>query len=52
MNAENLNSTNLKTEVECDHWVSVKPNGLLRYAVETPVEMWLFTYCPKCGEKL
>ena len=47
---ENLNPTDLKTEVECDHekhyygWLTSN-NGDTLYHVE-------FTYCPKCGEEL
>jgi hypothetical protein len=42
--AENLKSSDLKTEVECDHmWVSKAGAGYR----ENPVEI-----CTKCGEKL
>ena len=41
---ENLKPNDLKTEVECEHvWLS-RANAKYQWTV--------FTYCPKCGEKL
>jgi len=38
---ENLNPSDLKTEVECEHLFCIVGE-----------RMYFFTYCPKCGEKL
>jgi hypothetical protein len=47
MNAENLNPTDLKTEVECNHLVYVNEGS------DGPIHARLrLTFCPKCGEKL
>ena len=43
---ENLKSSDLKDEVECDH---LKGGEIHEW--ERNVWVW-FTYCPKCGEKL
>ena len=41
---ENLKFNDLKTKVECEHlWLS-RANAKYQWTV--------FTYCPKCGEKL
>jgi len=49
---ENLKPNDLKTKVECDHWVTVKRSGQYGYASSVSPEYWTHTFCPKCGEKL
>ena len=49
---ENLKPNDLKTEVECDHWVTVKRSNQYGNASSVPFEYWTHNYCPKCGEKL
>ena len=49
---ENLKPNDLKTEVECDHWVTVKRSGHYGYASKVSPDYWTHTFCPKCGEKL
>ena len=46
MTPEELKSSDLKTEVECDH---LKGGEIPEW--ERNVWVW-FTYCPMCGEKL
>ena len=44
MTPEELKPNDLKTKVECEHlWLS-RANAKYQWTV--------FTYCPKCGEKL
>jgi hypothetical protein len=44
---ENLKSSDLKTEVDCDHMVYVNEGKPVLMHASLRV-----TYCPKCGEKL
>jgi len=49
---ENLKPNDLKTKVECDHWVTVKRSGQYGYASSVSPEYWTHTFCPKCGVEL
>ena len=50
---ENLKSSDLETEVECEHY-GVDSGGTDYYGTSNPPQEsdWNYTYCPKCGEKL
>ena len=47
MTPDELKSSDLKTEVECDH----PESGLIPNA-KGELSVIEFTYCPECGEKL
>ena len=52
---ENLNPTDLKTEVECDHNIGYRlspENARVIRLADYLEPSEPFVYCPKCGEKL